>query len=145
MLSRLPFHIKSSRLMLHNMMTIQAAIERYLKQIKRSKSPNTAEAYEQGLKAFAACLAASEAQIEVEKTEVGQLSPLWLELFLNGLQKQAVSTEHLYTTAVAGFYRYVAAQEWAELNLSTLEFELSQRPARANGYISFPKKASRSS
>jgi site-specific recombinase XerD len=127
--------------MLHNMMTIQAAIERYLKQIKRSKSPNTAAAYEQGLKAFAACLAASEAQIEVEKAEVGQLSPLWLELFLNGLQKQAVSTEHLYTTAVAGFYRYVAAQEWAELNLSTLEFELSQRRSQGKRLHIFPEKS----
>ena len=122
-------------------MTIQAAIERYLKQIKRSKSPNTAAAYGQGLKAFAACLAESEPPVEVEKAEVAQLSPLWLEPFLNELQKQAVSTEHLYTTAVAGFYRYVAAQEWAELNLSTLEFELSQRRSQGKRLHIFPEKS----
>jgi site-specific recombinase XerD len=123
------------------MMTIQAAIDRYLKQIRRSKSAHTAAAYSQGLKAFAACLAESETRIEVGEADIGQLSPLWLELFLNQLQKQAVSTEHLYTTAVAGFYRYVAAQEWAELNLSTLDFELSQRRSQGKRLHIFPEKS----
>lgn len=123
------------------MMTIQAAIDRYLKQIRRSKSAHTAAAYSHGLKAFVACLAESDAKIEVNETDIGQLSPLWLELFLNQLQKQAVSTEHLYTTAVAGFYRYVAAQEWAEPNLSTLEFELSQRRSQGKRLHIFPEKS----
>jgi site-specific recombinase XerD len=121
-------------------MTIQAAIERYLKQIRRSKSAHTAAAYGRGLKAFAACLAEGEMQIKIYTADISTLSPLWLELFLNQLQKQAVSTEHLYTTAVAGFYRYVAAQEWADLNLSTLEFELSQRRSQGKRLHIFPEK-----
>lgn len=108
-------------------MTVQEAIDRYLTQIKRGKSAHTYHAYKQGLNAFAACMAQSEQAVNFAQADVTTISPLWLETFLNQLQKQSVSTEHLYTTAVAGFYRYVAAQEWADINLSTLNFELSQR------------------
>jgi len=121
-------------------MTIQEAISRYLRQIRRSKSSHTASAYKQGLKAFAACMAQSKEEINFAEADVSTLSPLWLEPFLNQLQKQSVSTEHLYTTAVAGFYRYVAAQEWAKLNLSTLDFEMSQRRSQGKRLHVFPEK-----
>jgi site-specific recombinase XerD len=120
-------------------MTIQEAIDRYLRQIRRSKSSNTASAYRQGLKAFAACMAQSDAEINFAEAGIETLSPLWLELFLNQLHKQSVSTEHLYTTAVAGFYRYVAAQEWTKLNLSTLDFEMSQRRSQGKRLHVFPE------
>ncbi len=121
-------------------MTLQEAAELYLRQIKRSKSRHTAAAYEQGLKAFAACLAAGEPPLVFTETEVEALSPRWLEPFLTGLQQQSVATERLYTTAVAGFYRYVAAQEWAALNLSTLDFELSQRRRQGKRLHLFPEQ-----
>lgn len=120
-------------------MTIQDAIDRYLLQIKRSKSRHTLTAYSRGLAAFAECLAGSRPPIDLGETDIGELSPLWLETFLNQLQRQSVSTEHLYTTAVAGFYRYVAAQEWAEVNLSTLDFELSQRRNQGQRLHIFPE------
>lgn len=120
-------------------MTIQDAIDRYLKQIRRSKSPNTATAYGQGLQAFAASLADSKPAIEVTEADINELSPRWIEIFLNDLQKQAVATERLYTTAVGGFYRYVAAQEWTTLNLSTLDFELSQRRSQGRRLHIFPE------
>lgn len=121
------------------MMTIHEAIDRYLKQIKRSKSAHTATAYARGLKAFAACLAQNEPPANFAETGIDALSPLWLEPFLNQLQKQSVATEHLYTTAVAGFYRYVAAQEWTILNLSTLDFEMSQRRSQGKRLHIFPE------
>lgn len=121
-------------------MTLQEAADLYLRQIKRSKSPNTAAAYEQGLKAFATCLAEDKAAVNFAEIEVSTLSPHWLETFLNGLQQQSVSTERLYTTAVAGFYRYVAAQEWAALNLSTLDFELGQRRRQGKRLHLFPER-----
>ncbi|RPJ55786.1 MAG: hypothetical protein EHM12_11555, partial [Dehalococcoidia bacterium] len=120
-------------------MTIQQAIERYLKQVKRSKSQHTAAAYGQGLRSFAACLAAGETKINFDQADISTLSPHWVEIFLNQLQKQAVSTEHLYTTAVAGFYHYVAAQEWTALNLSTLNFEMSQRRSQGQRLHVFPE------
>ncbi|MFN8455122.1 MAG: tyrosine-type recombinase/integrase [Anaerolineae bacterium] len=121
-------------------MTLQEAADLYLRQIKRSKSRHTAAAYEQGLKAFAACLAEAKTTIVFAETEVSALSPHWLESFLNNLQQQSVSTERLYTTAVAGFYRYVAAQDWAALNLSTLDFELSQRRRQGKRLHLFPER-----
>lgn len=121
-------------------MTIQEAIERYLKQIRRSKSANTAITYGQGLQAFASTLAASELEIDVAEAEVTTVSPHWLEIFLNDLQSQSVATERLYTTAVAGFFRYVAAQEWAAINLSTLDFEMSQRRSQGKRLHIFPEK-----
>jgi site-specific recombinase XerD len=119
--------------------TIQEAIDRYVKQIKRSKSAHTAAAYEQGLRAFAACLADSDLELDFEQTDLTELSPLWLETFLNQLKKQAVSTEHLYSTAVAEFYRYVAAQEWANVNLAALDFEMSQRRRLGKRLHVFPE------
>lgn len=121
-------------------MTIQEAIDRYLKQIKRSKSSNTANAYRRGLQTFAVCMGESDEQLHFDEADITTLSPLWLETFLNQLQKQSVSTEHLYTTAVAGFYRYVAAQEWTTLNLSTLDFELSQRRTQGKRLHIFPEE-----
>ena len=120
-------------------MTIQEAIERYLKQIKRSKSPRTAISYRRGLNTFALCMAQSDEAIDFNKAGINTLSPLWIETFLNRLQKQSVSTEHLYTTDVAGFYRYVAAQEWASINLSTLDFEMSQRRSQGKRLHVFPE------
>lgn len=119
--------------------TIQEAIEHYLQQIKRSKSRHTLSAYRQGIAAFVACLAGGKPPVDVLQTEISTLSPLWLEQFLDQLQEQAVSTEHLYTTAVAGFYRYVAAQGWANINLSTLDFELSQRRSPGKRLHVFPE------
>jgi site-specific recombinase XerD len=121
------------------MMTIQQAIDHYLKQVKRSKSPRTAVAYGQGLRAFAVCMANSEENISFEQAGINTLSPHWLETFLNQLQKQSVSTERLYTTAAAGFYHYVAAQEWTKVNLSTLDFEMSQRRSQGKRLHIFPE------
>jgi site-specific recombinase XerD len=118
-------------------MTIQEAIDRYLKQIKRAKSQHTVEAYGRALQLFGDCMAADNLEFSV--IDVSELSPLWLEPFLNHLRKRAVSTEHLYTTAVAGFYRYVAAQDWAALNLATLDFELSQRRNQGQRLHIFPE------
>jgi site-specific recombinase XerD len=118
-------------------MTIQDAIDRYLKQIKRAKSQHTVEAYGRALALFGECMAGDG--LEFSQMDVSALSPLWLEPFLNHLRRQSVSTEHLYTTAVAGFYRYVAAQDWAALNLATLDFELSQRRNQGQRLHLFPE------
>lgn len=121
-------------------MTIQEAIEHYLKQIKRGKSKNTAVAYQRGLKAFAECLAESKEAIDLAHTDITLLSPLWVEAFLDQLRHQSIATEHLYTTAVASFYRYVAAQDWASLNLSTLAFQLNQRRSQGRRLHIFPEE-----
>ncbi len=121
------------------MMTLQEAVDHYLRQVKRSKSAHTTAAYEQGLRAFAICMAQNDPAVDFDQASISTLSPLWLESFLNLLQKQAVSTERLYTTAVAGFYRYVAAQEWATINLSTLDFELEQRRSQGKRLHIFPE------
>jgi integrase/recombinase XerC len=86
-----------------------------------------------------ACMAESDEKIDLTQADISTLSPHWLETFLNYLQKQAVSTERLYTTAVAGFYHYVAAQDWAEINLSTLDFEMSQRRSQGKRLHVFPE------
>ncbi len=121
-------------------MTIQEAIEHYLKQIKRAKSSNTAVSYQQGLQTFSTCLAESDLKLDVNKVAVADLSPHWVEVFLDYLTGKSVATERLYTTAVAGFYRYVAAQEWAKFNLATLDFEMSQRRHQGKRIHVFPEK-----
>ena len=107
-------------------MSLQQAITRFLARMKRkSASEHTIRNYSKALAAFSNSLA--RRKIDPRRTPVQALSPDWLSYFLDDLSTSAVSTERVYTTIVAGFYRYVAAEEWAEINLARLNLRLQER------------------
>jgi len=108
-------------------LTIEQAIDRYLDFLQNvlGRNPKTVAAYRRGLSFFAETLRAQE--INPARTPVTALTPEWLLHVLRDLKTYAVATEHLYTTAVSGFYRYVAGEGWAEVNLARMDSLLKRR------------------
>jgi integrase/recombinase XerC len=119
-------------------LTIHDSIEKYLEQIRRSKSPRTAITYRRALAEFSACL--ERHQVAVDDLPIETLDPKWLEWLIGDLQDKAIATERLYTTAVSSYYKYVAAQEWKLINLATVSYILGERRKQGQRLPIFPEK-----
>jgi len=107
--------------------TVQEALERYLEEVARSRSPLTHRAYRQAVARFAEVL--RERALSPHTTPVSHISEEWMAWFIEALRSHAVATERLYLTALAGFYDYVSAEGWASPNLPALR-QLRRRRAR---------------
>lgn len=107
--------------------TVQDALERFLEEVEASRSENTHKAYEQASQAFTAVL--SEHDLPPTTTPVSKLSLDWMTWFIHVLRDYAVATERLYITAINGFYEFVAAEDWADINLPALK-KLRRRRSR---------------
>ncbi len=112
------------------MPTVQEALDQYLKEVAGSRSNNTRKAYSQAAAHFAAVLV--EHDHPPADTPIKELSTDWMAWFIQHLRQFAVSTEELYLTALFGFYHYVEAQGWADVNFSALS-ELRRRRGRREG------------
>lgn len=109
------------------MLTIQEALEKFLNEIAASRSPNTHRAYRQAISWFTAVL--KEHGVSPTTTPISDLSLEWMGWFIQSLRDRAVATERLGITAMTAFYEYVAAEEWAAVNLPALR-RLCRRRAR---------------
>lgn len=108
--------------------TIDTAIGKYLDALKLARSANTARAYENGLEMLRRVL--RERWIEPETSPIAELSEdaiIWLADYL---KTYSPASERLYLAAVAGFYKYLAAERLAEVNLPRLGLLLQQRARR---------------
>lgn len=108
------------------MLTLQKATEKFLDEIAASRSPNTHKAYSQAVQHFLDVLKGNGVSPSVP---VGELAVEWMGWFIQSLHNFAVATERLYLTALIAFYEYVAAEDWAPVNLSALR-RLCRRRAR---------------
>jgi site-specific recombinase XerD len=120
-------------------MLLATALDEFLLQTRRSKSPNTAAAYGRALKAFAQTL--SERDVDPEVTDVASLVPDWIDWYLQDLQDLSVATERLYTSAVRSFYKFCAAHSHASVNLARVEFILDSRRRQGRRLPVFPEDA----
>ncbi len=107
--------------------SVEMALQRYLREIGESRSPLTHKAYSQALQRWSDAL--REHGVNVAITPVSSLAVDWLGVYLDALRGDAVATERLYLTAVVGFYEFVAAESWAQVNLPALK-RLRRRRAR---------------
>lgn len=107
-------------------MTVEEALEKFLGEIAASRSPNTHKAYHQAADHFRKVL---EEHKVPYSTPIGDISLEWMDWFIQSLHSFAVATERLYITAMAAFYEYVAAMDWAPVNLPALR-RLCRRRAR---------------
>jgi len=107
--------------------TVQEAVEAYLGEVARSRSPLTHRTYSQAMARFAEVL--SDHGLAPTQTPIGLISPEWMAWFIEALQDYAVATERLYLTALSGFYEYVAAEGWAAVNLPAVR-QLRRRRSR---------------
>ncbi len=105
--------------------TIKDAMAKYLDTVKLARSPNTASTYKNALRIFQLVLI--EYWKDPEKTPTSEISEDMITRLAVYLKHFAPATESLYIQAVAGFYKYLAAERLADVNLPRLELLIKQR------------------
>lgn len=105
--------------------TISAVISEYLDVVKLARSQNTALTYGKALKEFKKVLV--KAKIDPETSPADVLKEDLVSRFAMHLKSFSPATEQLYVRAVARFYKYLAAEQLAEINLPRLDLLIEQR------------------
>lgn len=105
--------------------SIASVIEEYLEVVKLARSQNTALAYGKGLKEFKKVLV--NLKIDPETSPASALKEDQISRFVMHLKAFAPATEQLYVRAIARFYKYLAAERLAEINLPRLDLLIEQR------------------
>lgn len=108
-----------------NIPSIASAIEDYLEVVKLARSQNTALTYGKALKEFKKVLV--KARIDPETSPAGVLTEDYISKFVRHLKAYSPATEQLYVRAVARFYKYLAAERLAEINLPRMDMLIEQR------------------
>jgi len=108
--------------------TIEQAIEAYLNTITTSRSENTARTYRNGLKKFSELLVVRN--LSPKKTSVEKLPEDAVAWFASMLKVYSSATEHLYLTALKGFYEFLAAEKLSFPNLPRVNLLIRQRSRR---------------
>jgi site-specific recombinase XerD len=105
--------------------SITSAIEEYLEVIKLARSQNTALTYGKALKEFKKVLL--KLKIDPETSPAITLTEDLISKLAMHLKSFSPATEQLYVRAVARFYRYLAAERLAEINLPRMDLLIEQR------------------
>ena len=105
--------------------TISSVIAEYLDVVKLARSQNTALTYGKALKEFLKVL--RKAKIDPETSPAAILTEDNISRFVMHLKAFAPATEQLYVRAIARFYKYLAAERLAEINLPRMDLLIEQR------------------
>ena len=105
--------------------SIAFTIEEYLDVVKLARSQNTALTYAKALKEFKKVLV--KAKIDPETSPAAVLTEDNISRFAMHLKAFAPATEQLYVRAIARFYKYLAAERLAEINLPRMDLLIEQR------------------
>jgi site-specific recombinase XerD len=106
-------------------LSITSVIAEYLDVVKLARSQNTALTYAKALKEFKKVLA--KAKIDPETSPASGLTEDHISRFAMHLKAFAPATEQLYVRAIARFYKYLAAERLAEINLPRMDLLIEQR------------------
>lgn len=105
--------------------TISSIITEYLEVVKLARSQNTTITYGKALKEFKKVLLKSK--IDPETSPASALTEDMISKFVMYLKSFSPATEQVYVRAVARFYKYLAAERLAEINLPRLDLLIEQR------------------
>ena len=115
--------------------TVAEALEFYLDEIGKSRAGSTLNTYHYTIEKFKVTLA--EREVSPGDTPLSAMSNDWMQWFLDDLRRLEPATERSYLAAVIGFYEYVVAKNWLELNLTELRYFIKRRQRK------LPQKAQR--
>jgi len=119
--------------------TIQQYSEKYIDNIRLSRTENTAHAYKSAISLF--FLVLKERWIDPETEQVISLTEDAIAWFATYLKNYSPATERLYLQAVKGFYEYLAAEKVNAINLPRLKLLLRQRARRSGQRLpQFPRE-----
>jgi site-specific recombinase XerD len=105
--------------------TISSVISEYLEVVKLARSQNTALTYGKALKEFKKLLI--KTKIDPETSPAETLTEDIISRFVMHLKSFSPATEQLYVRAIARFYKYLAAERLAEINLPRMDLLIEQR------------------
>jgi integrase/recombinase XerC len=105
--------------------SIAYVIQEYLNVVKLARSQNTALTYGKALKEFKKVLV--KAKLDPEMIPASALTEDLVSKFVMHLKSFAPATEQLYVRVVARFYKYLAAERLAEINLPRMNLLIEQR------------------
>lgn len=113
---------------LEKTLTINDAIETYLRSVERSRSKRTMYAYKNALQAFRETL--QKKKLDPAAMPIQDLTEAPFLKFVERLSVYATSTEQMYLQAVKGFYLYADAEGWIRVSQSRLTVIIRQRARR---------------
>jgi site-specific recombinase XerD len=105
--------------------TISSAMTEFLDVIRLARSQNTALTYGKALKEFKKLLL--KEKTDPETTPAGFLTEDLVAKFAMHLKTLSPATEQLYIRALARFYRFLAAERLAEINLPRMDLLIEHR------------------
>jgi integrase/recombinase XerC len=107
--------------------TIAEAVTDYLESVRTARSTNTHATYSFALLAFQQMLDERGLPGETPVSELPEDAIAWFAAYL---KHQSPATEHLYVQAASGFYKFVVAENLAEMNLPRVDLLRQQRTRR---------------
>jgi site-specific recombinase XerD len=115
--------------------TIEQALELYLEEIGKSRASSTLSTYYYTINKFKSTLA--EHDVPPANTPLSAMTNEWIHWFLDDLRTLEPSTERGYLAPVLGFFDYVVAKNWLDLNLTEMRYFIKRRQRK------LPEKAQR--
>ena len=115
--------------------TVEQALELYLDEVGKSRARSTLTTYAYTIEKFKTTLI--EHGASPADTPLSALTNEWVQWFLDDLRVLEPTTERGYLAAVMGFYEYVVAKGWLELNLTEMRYFVKRRQRK------LPEKAQR--
>jgi site-specific recombinase XerD len=120
-------------------LTIGQSVAKFVDTVRLARLPNTTLAYAKAMKAFQKTL--EENSIDPSHSPVASLSEEALSWFLVALKDYAPATEQLYLAAVTNYYKFLVAENLAEINLPRLDMLRLQRARRPGQRLpQFPRE-----
>jgi site-specific recombinase XerD len=119
--------------------TIAQAMQDYLESVKLARSPNTCRTYTNAMHVLSNVL--KENKLDPHLSTAAKLSEdavVWMAVALKGYSP---SSEQLYLAATTGFFKFLAAERLAEINLPRLDLLRQQRARRSGQRLpQFPRE-----
>jgi len=108
--------------------TIADVMTKYVDTVRQARSEHTARAYRNAINVFNKVLV--EKWLDPQNTPIEKLTEDIVSPLAVYLKNFAPATEHLYLQAIKGFYEYVDAERFTEINLSRVRNLIRQRARR---------------
>src|SRR5689334_20734814 len=105
--------------------TIDAAINEFLDVVRSARSQNTALTYGKALKEFKKLLV--KTKIDPATSPANILTEDLVSKFAMHLKSFSPATEQLYVRALARFFKFLAAERIAEINLPRMDILIENR------------------
>ena len=108
--------------------TINQSIEKYLDSVRMARSPNTCHTYANAMHLLAATLKKNGIDPTVSPAaNLTESAIVWMAV---ALKDYSPATEQLYLAATTGFFKFLAAEKLAEINLPRVDLLRIQRARR---------------